>query len=198
MQLQLPKKTYVHKINTAVKVRKWQQNPAALKIMEKIEDWDFDVFGMANLCGNYMLAVVFCSISERRGLLQHFGLNIDTVCNFWIQVAQEYKKNPYHNHMHGVDVLTNTNYYLKSKIFEGLAELDILACLVSAACHDVGHPGNNNPFEINLESELAVRYNDISVLENMHAAKTWEILKRQGCDFLEGHCLSLHFQKTQE
>ncbi|ETO28200.1 hypothetical protein RFI_08934 [Reticulomyxa filosa] len=92
--------------------------------------------------------------------------------------------------MHGVDVLVNTNYYLKSKIFEGLGDLDVFACLVSAACHDVGHPGNNNPFEINLESELAVRYNDISVLENMHAAKTWEILKRPGCDFLEGRSVA--------
>ena len=38
--------------------------------------------------------------------------------------------------------------------------------LISCSAHDVAHPGNNNLFEINSKSELALTYNDKSVLEN--------------------------------
>ena len=38
--------------------------------------------------------------------------------------------------------------------------------LISCAGHDVAHPGNNNLFEINSQTELALTYNDKSVLEN--------------------------------
>lgn len=38
--------------------------------------------------------------------------------------------------------------------------------LLSCAGHDLAHPGNNNAFEVNSKSELALTYNDKSVLEN--------------------------------
>ncbi|ETN99312.1 cAMP-specific 3',5'-cyclic phosphodiesterase 4D, partial [Reticulomyxa filosa] len=176
-------------ISLVTKLQKRRANGNVLAKLQKVEEWDFDVFDMAQLCGNYTMAVVFGAIVEKKGLSQQYGLNVENIGNFFMQIAQEYKNNPYHNHVHGIDVLINTNYFLKCNIFEGLNGLDVLACLVSAACHDVGHPGNNNPFEINLESPLAICYNDVSVLENMHAAKTWEVLKRPGCNILEGRSL---------
>lgn len=42
------------------------------------------------------------------------------------------------------------------------------AFLISALAHDIGHPGNNNDFEIKMMSDLAIRYNNKSVLENFH------------------------------
>mmetsp|Transcript_12848 Transcript_12848/g.1943 ORF Transcript_12848/g.1943 Transcript_12848/m.1943 type:complete len:80 (+) Transcript_12848:626-865(+) len=38
---------------------------------------------------------------------------------------------------------------------------------------------------VNSRSELATRYNDISVLENYHAATLFEILSFPGCNILE-------------
>lgn len=50
------------------------------------------------------------------------------------------------------------------------------ALVVSAVCHDIGHPALNNPFLIETGHELAIRYNDKSPLENMHCARLFEIL----------------------
>merc|ERR1712100_855567 len=58
-----------------------------------------------------------------------------------------------------------------------LSGLDRFALVVSAVCHDVGHPGMNNPFLVETGHELALRYNDKSPLENMHCAKLFEIVQ---------------------
>ena len=50
-----------------------------------------------------------------------------------------------------------------------LNHVDMLACLVGAVAHDIGHTGTNNNFETAIGSEIAITYNDISVLESMHA-----------------------------
>uniref|UniRef100_A0A0G4FRK5 Phosphodiesterase n=1 Tax=Chromera velia CCMP2878 TaxID=1169474 RepID=A0A0G4FRK5_9ALVE len=60
-----------------------------------------------------------------------------------------------------------------------------LCVIIAALCHDVGHEGVNNMFHVNKWSELAVTYNDRSVLENFHAAQTFRILQTTGCQLLE-------------
>ncbi len=44
----------------------------------------------------------------------------------------------------------------------------------------MGHPGRNNSFQVRTKSDLAVVYNDISVLENMHAARATRLLSLAG------------------
>jgi cAMP-specific phosphodiesterase 4 len=46
--------------------------------------------------------------------------------------------------------------------------------------HDLGHPGRNNAFQVATESELALLYNDKSVLEMMHISKAFQLLKEPG------------------
>jgi 3',5'-cyclic-nucleotide phosphodiesterase len=58
-----------------------------------------------------------------------------------------------------------------------LSQKDVLAALVAAAAHDYKHDGVNNAFHINTHSELATLYNDRSVLENMHAAELFRLMK---------------------
>jgi len=47
-----------------------------------------------------------------------------------------------------------------------MTNLERFIILISAGTHDVAHPGNTNLFEINSKSNLALAYNDKSVLEN--------------------------------
>ncbi|ORY00083.1 HD-domain/PDEase-like protein [Basidiobolus meristosporus CBS 931.73] len=49
----------------------------------------------------------------------------------------------------------------------------IIACL----CHDLSHDGHTNNFHVATSSELAVLYNDSSVLENFHAHQTFVLLR---------------------
>lgn len=50
------------------------------------------------------------------------------------------------------------------------------ALLFAGLCHDIDHTGRNNGFEINSYSTLAIRYNDLSVLENHHASTTFKVI----------------------
>ncbi len=56
--------------------------------------------------------------------------------------------------------------------------------MVAAAVHDVGHPGKSNQFLVNIGSELAMLYNDISVLENHHLAVAFKLLQDPSCNFM--------------
>ena len=50
--------------------------------------------------------------------------------------------------------------------------------------HDVGHPGVTNRYLINNKDDLALQYNDNSVLENMHSSVIFNLMKKEGCDIL--------------
>ena len=51
-----------------------------------------------------------------------------------------------------------------------IPNISLFAVLLAAAVHDVEHPGKTNAFHVKLRTELAVTYNDASVLENHHVA----------------------------
>jgi hypothetical protein len=61
-----------------------------------------------------------------------------------------------------------------------VGDLDCLALLLSAICHDLEHPGTTNAYQVNTASLLALRYNDASVLENHHCAAAFALLERAG------------------
>jgi hypothetical protein len=62
---------------------------------------------------------------------------------------------------------------------------DVFACIIAAAIHDVDHPGYNNFFMIATMSPIALRYNDVSVLEHYHCSKGFEIMSQTECNVME-------------
>jgi len=102
---------------------------------------------------------------------------------------------PYHNWFHAIDVTHGV--YRLLRICAGEAYLssgERYALLVSAVCHDVGHPGLNNTFLIETAHELALRYNDRSPLENMHCARLFEFASQPKCNVFS----SLQKQQFQD
>jgi len=111
-------------------------------------------------------------------LLHEFNIEEKTLEQFLLSVRQHYNANPYHNWRHAFDVTQASFSYITE--FEGhklLSRLELLALLVASLCHDVGHPGVNNVFMVTTLSDLAILYNDQSVLENFHAATMFQLLK---------------------
>jgi hypothetical protein len=125
----------------------------------------------------------------------HLKINPEAICNFLREIERRYSpKIPYHNNTHAADV-TQTLHCLfgligKDLLYSISTPLEIFALLLAAAFHDVGHPGTNNLFHKNAMTSFAMQYNDVSILENMHAAVGHSILmgdeKKDDWDVFKG------------
>ena len=97
-------------------------------------------------------------------------------------VRDGYKQSvKYHNELHGVDVCcTSLNMIYEGNIISKLElnDFDLLAVWYSMLVHDISHPGFNNGFLINETHELALVYNDKSVLENFHCSTGIKLLSQ--------------------
>ena len=106
---------------------------------------------------------------------------------FIFRIASGYhRENPYHNDLHAADVCQSLLvYYLCGKLQTILDfnYLDLVSLFISGAIHDYGHPGYTNNFLINTRNEIAIRYNDQSVLENYHISESFQILlNKENCN----------------
>ena len=95
---------------------------------------------------------------------------------------------PYHNSLHALDVLQTIYVYTFVTNICDLThfnDLDILSILLSAMVHDLGHPGLNNNFHSCSLSDIAIQYNDKSVLENYHARSAFKTFKNEKFNILK-------------
>jgi hypothetical protein len=102
---------------------------------------------------------------------------------FVYEISQGYhRENPYHTDLHAADMLQSIFVYkILSKFNETLhlLDMDILSMFISAIIHDYGHPGLNNNYLIKTKDDLAIKYNDISVLENYHVSAAFKIMLKK-------------------
>ena len=66
-----------------------------------------------------------------------------------------------------------------------MSDLEIFCLLLSAIIHDYKHTGTTNNFHIQSTSDLAVVYNDKSVLENHHVAAFFRTMIDNECNILQ-------------
>ena len=107
------------------------------------------------------------------------GVEIDIIARFVADVHALYRSNPYHNFAHALSVMHVCFLALhRSYACAALLQpVEQLAVLLAALSHDVDHPGVNNGHEAATLSDLALRYNDQSVLEHHHAATMFQLLQ---------------------
>lgn len=53
--------------------------------------------------------------------------------------------------------------------------IDEVTSLIAATAHDLDHPGRSSAFLCNSDNPMAILYNDVTVLENHHAALTFKL-----------------------
>ncbi|XP_043262108.1 cAMP-specific 3',5'-cyclic phosphodiesterase isoform X4 [Colletes gigas] len=154
------------------------------KLLSDIDKWGIDIFRIGELSGNRPLTCVAYTVFQRRDLLKSLGIPPKTFVTFMMTLEDHYvKDNPFHNSLHAADVTQSTHALLNTPALESVfTPLEITAALFAATIHDVDHPGLTNQFLINSSSELALMYNDESVLENHHLAVAFKLLQNEGCD----------------
>ncbi|XP_033936570.1 3',5'-cyclic-AMP phosphodiesterase 4C-like isoform X2 [Pseudochaenichthys georgianus] len=157
------------------------------KEVEDINIWGLDVFKIAEFSGNRPLTVIMYSIFQERDLLKTFKIPMDTFITLMMTLEDHYHADvAYHNSIHAADVVQSTHVLLSTPALEAVfTDLEIMAVLFATAIHDVDHPGVTNQFLINTSSELALMYNDASVLENHHLAVGFKLLQEDNCDIFQ-------------
>merc|ERR1711936_899420 len=119
-----------------------------------------------------------------RDLLRTFQIPAPTLLCFLMTLEDHYLKEvQYHNHLHAADVTQSCHILLNSSsLQEVFTPLEVLAAILASSMHDVDHPGTTNQYLVNTNSELALMYNDESVLENHHLAVAFKLLQLPDCD----------------
>lgn len=113
-----------------------------------------------------------------------FGDNLfdmNKLCRFTLTVRKNYRPVSYHNWEHGFQVCHAIWQILKTATTVAFSELDKMALLFGAICHDLDHRGYSNDFIKRTESPLSALYTT-SIMEYHHYKQTVTILHAEGHD----------------
>lgn len=151
-------------------------------LLKKVNCPDFDIFSLDSVTKEKAPIFVANEIVKGLSIVSTPKVDKKTLSQFIDAAVAGYsRKNAvYHNDLHGADVmqtvftmLTRGNYQKKMV----LDDVSMFAILIGSLCHDLRHTGQNNLFHVNTKSEIALRFNNISVLENYHIANIFELTK---------------------
>lgn len=146
--------------------------------LEDVESFEFNTLDLDDFQTYAALIWFLCGENLNLGsfITETLGIDEKRVSTFLEEMSCRYlNTNPYHNWLHAVDVTHCVHQFLiMCKTREFFSAAHRFALIMAAVCHDVGHPGLNNPFLVESRDPLALRYNDKSPLENMHCAIMFE------------------------
>uniref|UniRef100_A0A7S3QYC8 PDEase domain-containing protein n=1 Tax=Dunaliella tertiolecta TaxID=3047 RepID=A0A7S3QYC8_DUNTE len=142
--------------------------------------FSFDPFALDEASNGHALSVLGFFLLDYTGLAAKFHMNLTQLARFLCKVEAGYNTAvPYHNEIHAAAVLQMMHAIwcmggLGTAIADPLLQL---SAYLAAIIHDHDHGGLNNNFLIVTESELALRYNDSSPLEQHHLASSLSLFK---------------------
>jgi hypothetical protein len=154
-----------------------------------LESPDFDVLELNDLSHGHPLYFVGMRAFEKHKISENLHVDPLVMKNFLLSVEAGYlSSNPYHNVNHAADVTASMHYYLsRQNISSHLPPIEVFGAIIAASIHDLGHPGFNNQFLINIGDRLALQYNDQSVLEHYHCSLAFTIMRSsQSFNVLDG------------
>ena len=150
---------------------------------DMIDTWDFDVYTFSRITKDRPLSSLSLYLFQKEGLISYFKLDAGKLYNFLMHIERGYADVPFHNVRHATCVLQAMHMLLKYSEIEIDASIH-MACYIAAMVHDFEHSGLSNSFLIEVEDELATLYNDSSPLENHHISSSFQVLKKEECNFL--------------
>ena len=153
-----------------------------LTLMSRIDYPDFEIFTLDSLTNTKGSIITAKEIMDRLDIVKSDNIDSNVLSNFLLAVIAGYSRENayYHNDLHAADVMqTLFTMFVRGNLPNKMKLDDIsrFSVLIGAVCHDLKHTGQNNMFHINSRSKIALRYNDISVLENYHIANIFKLTK---------------------
>ncbi|ETO24128.1 3'5' cyclic nucleotide phosphodiesterase [Reticulomyxa filosa] len=132
-----------------------------------------------DVCKEQCLVLATHHILMQLDMVRSLDISHRKLWNFLRDVEMNYNNIPYHNKLHALDVTNTLFFVLKSEFMQNhLSKLDQMAAIIAACVHDLGHDGYNNAFHMSSGSDIALTYNDSSVLENYHISRAFFLLKK--------------------
>ena len=156
-------------------------------VLEAMRDWGYDLIQLNDVTDGHALFFVAMGLLEKYDLIQAMQIDVSSLTRFLLHVERTYGSNPYHNSIHGADVMLYTFLFIELFGFASrLSKEQLFAALLGALVHDFNHPGTTNAHEVKTSSPLALTYSDQSVLERHHLASSFAIMRTKGFDILAG------------
>ena len=135
----------------------------------------------------------------------NFGLfiNYNKFENWCKKISDGYiRNNYYHNDLHAADITQTCMLYFKLGEVDRVHNFikpDLISLFLSCICHDFKHPGVNNNFLKETKNKLSIRYNDASILENMHISASFKlILMDNDCNIFENVNANLYKEMRKQ
>lgn len=152
----------------------------------EVDSCEFDIFRLKTATKGNELFALMQLLFRREELIDELNLDSHRFTMYISRIQSGYDSAiPYHNATHAADVAQTFHYLLttcEGSRTLGLSCLDRAAAYLSAAVHDFEHPGLTNGFLVATQAELAIRYNDKSVLENHHISAAFSVAMDENCD----------------
>ncbi|XP_034835239.1 high affinity cAMP-specific and IBMX-insensitive 3',5'-cyclic phosphodiesterase 8 isoform X4 [Maniola hyperantus] len=148
------------------------------ELLDTALSWDFEIFRLEDLTrGRPLTHLGLTLMGGRFDVCSTLECDERTLLHWLTVIETNYHAvNTYHNSTHAADVLQAVAFFLeKDRLKMILEPLEAAAALISAAAHDIDHPGTSSAFLCNSRHSLAILYNDISVLESHHAALSFKL-----------------------
>ncbi|XP_076085988.1 high affinity cGMP-specific 3',5'-cyclic phosphodiesterase 9A-like isoform X2 [Mytilus galloprovincialis] len=175
------RKTEEHNRNVFEKFRKMLQVDVTDEVREYLRKPTFDNWQWDDPEMLILLRQMYIDLN----LVSNLNIEMPILHNWLYEIYRNYNQVPFHNFKH---------CFMVAQMMYGLIwlidlpslldDIEIFILLTSAICHDLDHPGYNNAYQINAKTELALRYNDISPLENHHCSVAFEVLEKRHCNVM--------------
>jgi hypothetical protein len=154
--------------------------------LSSVETNDFDVFELQRVTNGHGLFTLMHLLFKMKDLFNILEMPIDNFKRFVSRVQSGYNADvPYHNSTHATDVTQTIHYFSNTCGAADLMQitpLETAGMYIATCVHDFEHPGLNNNYLINTQAELAIRYNDKSVLENHHVSASFALTQDESMD----------------
>lgn len=84
-------------------------------VLVHIDSWEFDVFLLDERSGGHALTTLAWYLFTTRGIFHSLDICPEKMMNYFVAIEEGYLDNPYHNKLHGCDVMANSYFSVISE-----------------------------------------------------------------------------------